>query len=303
MASGNLYDMFKNYDWNSLFGTTWNLQQNQMSALSQLASQWSMWQKPNIIDNISSALLEFDNTARQTLPKINYEPSQIEKALRSTFIGFDNLKVSMPDVSTFNNGLQSLAAAVQPRYSFLDGISNTLHQYYKLSDSLVSFWQNNNLDDIPEDDVDSIDEADIKEASQVVADIISEPQNWQQKLKSKYKDVKDKYPVYVLIIKGLLSFIAFICGLIIQQYFTLNTTKQTELREEPTSKAPIIITIEPQQQVYYIDKSTRYYFLVEYSDPLTGDTHTGWIKKDTVQIPTAVENEELESNAVDDNQD
>lgn len=277
MAKKNPYDMFKIYDWNSLFGTTWSLQQNQMSALSQLTSPLSVWKTPNIIDNLSPALLKLSDAARQIIPKTYYEPSQIERIWRSTFIGFDSLKASLPDTSALFSSPQSIAAAIQPRYSILDEISNSFRQYHNLSNGLFSYWKEKKFDDISDADIESLSEEDKNEVSKAVNEIIAEPENWQQKFTNKLTAIKSKNPV---IAAAIIIIIGFLLQYFMENAFDniFSTTKPVKVREEPTSSSITINIVQPQQTVYVIGEAT-YYYEVEYINIETGKGQRGYVSK------------------------
>jgi len=90
-----------------------------------------------------------------------------------------------------------------------------------------------------------------------------------------------------------------ILTLIIPTFFQLcilnlyEAKKQTYIREEPTSSSEIVYNITVNQQFYIVDRTTPYYYEIEFFDEDTDELIQGYILKRDAQ-PVDLESEEAE---------
>lgn len=140
-------------------------------------------------------------------------------------------------------------------------------------------------------DADEIDGLTVEEkqaAAKTVREILSQPDNWEQRLVKSLTAAQERHPVFAKAIILILSAVIAIV-LNVSANYLCDTIKPAKLREEPSQDAPVITVVNASQIVSVID-GTRYYFEIEYTDSQTGETYSGWISKCSIQ-----EHEEAES--------
>ena len=173
---------------------------------------------------------------------------------------------------------ESLATAFQP---LLDAI----HRGDPLEADIMGLARalQGQSEDEPEDgseealDADA-DDGDEEAAVEAVNEILqAEPKNWEQKLVEKLKDAGNRRPVQAWLIKCILSIIIQIMVTIIAE-LVVEAIKPAVLREDPTPAASIVVNVDASRHMTVVNK-VRYYYQVAYTDPETGERHTGWISK------------------------
>jgi hypothetical protein len=138
------------------------------------------------------------------------------------------------------------------------------------------------------DEIDGLTEEEKQAAAKTVREILSQPDNWEQRLVKSLTAAQERHPVFAKAIIWILSAVIAIV-LNVSANYLYDTIKPVKLREEPSQDAPVITVVNASQTVSVIN-GTRYYFEIEYTDLQTGETYSGWISKRSIK-----EHEEDES--------
>ncbi len=118
-------------------------------------------------------------------------------------------------------------------------------------------------------------------AVKTAREILSEPDNWQQKLAKSLAVAKEHHPVFAKAVIWVLNAVIVIV-LNVSANYLYDTIKSAKLREEPSQGAPVITMVKASQIVNVIN-DTKYYFKIEYTDSVSGKTYSGWISKLSIQ--------------------
>ena len=181
---------------------------------------------------------------------------------------------------------------LQPLLMELCDIRPTPQQFAKLYKELTLFTQDMELDDETAKEISGLSVQDKQDATRTVSKIFSEPENWEQVLARTLQSAKNSHPIFANAIIFLLSAI-FAIVLNIAANIMYDTIKTAKLYKAPSANSPVIITIIPVQQVIVIGEAP-YYFKIEYADPETGETYTGWVSKRAIQEHEKFSEEEIE---------
>lgn len=138
------------------------------------------------------------------------------------------------------------------------------------------------------DEIDGLTEEEKQTAAKTVREILSQPDNWEQRLVKSLTVAQERHPVFAKAIIWILSAVIAIV-LNVSANYLYDTIKPAKLREEPAQDA-LVITMVNASQIVSIINDTRYYFEIKYTDSQTGETYSGWISKRSIQ-----EHEEEES--------
>lgn len=138
------------------------------------------------------------------------------------------------------------------------------------------------------DEINGLTEEEKQAAAKTVREILSQPDNWEQRLVKSLTSAQERHPVFAKAIIWILSAVIAIV-LNVSANYLYDTIKPAKLREEPSQDAPVITVVNASQIVSVIN-GTRYYFEIEYTNSQTGETYSGWINKRSIQ-----EHEEEES--------
>ena len=142
------------------------------------------------------------------------------------------------------------------------------------------------------DEIAGLTEEEKQAATKTVREILSQPDNWEQRLVKSLAIAQKRHPVFTKAIIWILSAVIAIV-LNVSANYLYDTIKPAKLREEPSQDAPVITMVNVSQIVNVID-DTRYYFKIEYTDPESGEAYSGWISKRSIQ-----EHEESEERKTD----
>ncbi len=111
-------------------------------------------------------------------------------------------------------------------------------------------------------------------------EVVSDSQNWEQKLLAFVKKYNEQHPIIIKILLGILFFVL--------QYFAsyaldmmLETVKTADVRQEPNTKAALVAHLEAYSEVLAIEERP-YYYMIRFEDSETGEKYEGWISKRSV---------------------
>ena len=131
------------------------------------------------------------------------------------------------------------------------------------------------------DEIYGLTEEEKQAAAKTVREILSQPDNWEQRLVKALAAAQECHPVFAKAIIWILSIVIAIV-LNVSANYLYDTIKPAKLREEPSQDAPVITVVNASQIVNIIN-GTRYYFEIEYTDLVSGETYSGWISKRSIR--------------------
>jgi|GEM_PF-4225711 len=149
---------------------------------------------------------------------------------------------------------------------------NTLSEIYPESLENESSFDVNNT---------TLSEEEKNEVVKITELIATQPQNWQASLIDWYNKWKERNPAIAKMLRHfILPLLITIVGGVIVVHAT--TSRETLLRTEPTSKAPIVINMIENQNIVIVN-SVPYWHEIKYEDKFTGETCCGWVAKRSVE--------------------
>lgn len=195
--------------------------------------------------------------------------SQIEKSVSPS------LQVGLQNILELQIELQQLLQELydsQPSTVQFNQLMNQIDQYASTVEVAV----------FEKDEAELID-LEREEVVEAVQAVLSEPENWEQRLVKTLTAKKERHPVITWAIMFILK---LLINIVIQCAVNnlCSTIKPTLLRSEPRQSAATVMVIDSKQMVNVID-DVRYYFEIEYTEQKTGETYTGWVSKRSVQKP------------------
>ena len=182
-----------------------------------------------------------------------------------------------PAVRTLAESVYRFGIELQPLLQELRDINLRPQQFANLYQALT---QDREFDDETAEEISCLSIKDKQDVIQAVNEILAEPENWEQVLEKTLQSAQNRHPILAKAIKWLLSVILAIV-LSIAANAIYDVIKAVKLREAPSTNSPVVVTITPIQRVSVIGEAP-YYFEIEYTDPETGETYTGWVSKRSV---------------------
>ncbi len=143
------------------------------------------------------------------------------------------------------------------------------------------------------DEIDGLTKDEKLAAAKTVSEILSQPDNWEQRLVKSLVAAQERHPVFAKAIVWILSAVIAIV-LNVSANYLYDTIKMAKLREEPSQNAPLITVVNASQTVNVIN-DTRYYFEIEYTDSDSGEIYSGWISKRSIQEHVEEESKDAEA--------
>ena len=173
---------------------------------------------------------------------------------------------------------------LQPLLKEFHDISPSIYQVSELIQTLSAYADDRIFSAETMDEIASLTVTEKYEVSQAISLIIADPDNWEHALIRRLSSFRGHHPK---LAKAIIAIIGIITAIVINVTSSVlyDTIKSTKLRTEPTQNAPVVIVIKAFQTVNIIN-SVSYYYEVEYTDPETGETYSGWVSKISVQEST-----------------
>jgi hypothetical protein len=169
---------------------------------------------------------------------------------------------------------------LQPLLRELNDVYPTATQFTELVQRISQYaYDIDFIGDVAE--IDGLTEEEKESAIETAREILSKPENWEQKLVKSLATMQKKHPVVAKAIVLILSIVvSLVLG--ISSNYIYDTIKPAKLRVQPSQDAPVITMVNASQVVFIIN-DTRYYYEVKYTDPITGEIYSGWVSKRSIR--------------------
>jgi len=172
----------------------------------------------------------------------------------------------------------AIAQAVQVHHPQLKGIADTYRRMPIFDENFLEDFRRV-ITDISETELANISKKlsydEREEMQQIVAEVLSDEDNWQQRLFQAMEEWKERNPVYYRILKGLASIIVMLSISIASMQIT---GCAGILREEPDVVAEKVLYLESEMTFVVVDEISYWAKIEVLLDDDIG-TASGWIGK------------------------
>lgn len=242
--------------------------------------------RQSVIENAAMALNQFS-----CLPEINQANSVIgigileaikresDSISRIASIA-DGLNVSVDRMGewskTILGKINEMSCIMEP--SILDGISK-----FAGITSLMDGLEMDDGESLEDDSSYLLTEEEQKIIAADIDEILSEEENWEQRLFEKINAYKKAHPILARLLIYL--FMGVILPIIAQLFGNLigEALIPAKVYEEPQIVAPVICRLEQHQNVLIIGE-VPYYYQIETKDLSTNETKTGFVSKRSIEV-------------------